>query len=95
MYGGALTVNSMEGTLRTRVHRDLMVTVVAEALPRAEGGRFADDAVSFDNIDLTIGGLEDPASAIEGDRPIRQVGDCNKVDEGVGASMTALLSSKK
>ena len=83
MDGIAGAVNAVEGALCAAVALRCVVAVIGERFARGECGFLADNALAFEHVLMAVLAFDYPATPVEGDLGIRQIGDGDEVNKGV------------
>ena len=82
----ARAVNAVKLAFSAAIAVTGVVAIVRERVALSEGRFFTHDAVSFEDVVVAIFAFNHPASTLECDSGVGQVGDCNEVDKCVGCS---------
>lgn len=83
MDGIAGAVNAVKGAVRATVALCGVVAVVGERFAGGKGGLFADNALAFEHVLMAVLAFNHPATSVEADSSIREVGDGDEVNERV------------
>ena len=83
MNGIASAVNAVKGAVGATVAQRCVVAGIRERTARDKNGLFADNALAFEHVLMAVLASNHPATPVQSDRGIRQIGDGDEVNKGV------------